>query len=631
MHRSLSRLGTALLTALLWQSFLSPAFAQPPALPRQLTLPPTPSADQLAVGAQLYEANCAACHRDDKQDPRMPRHQTLTTLSPNTIVQALTDGRMTPQGATLAPAQRAAIAEFLSGQAYVARDVVIHAGLCESPPPAIDLTTSAQWNGWSPTTHNARFQTEAVGGITATNINRLQLKWAFGLPLEGQPRSQPAVIGERLFVGSQAGALYVLNAKTGCTYWTFQPQAGLRSAVTVGPYQHADGHAGHAVFFVDRQAWVYAVDADTGVQLWRMHLEDHVGVRATGALTYHEGKLYVPLSGINEGNSGSNPDYPCCTFRGSLSAIAAQSGQLLWKTYTVPEPQPRGTSSTGVPLWGPSGVGIWGAPTVDAKRRLLYAGTGPAYSGPAPTTTDSVIAFDMDTGAMRWVTQYTVDVWSGGCGENSDSNPNCPSNVGPDVDFSASPILTTTSTGKDLIVIPQKSGEAHALDPDNNGAKLWSYRAEPGGPVGGVWGSAVDGDTLYVAVGGYFNAETGGLHAIDLRSGQRRWYTPPQDKLCAPAGPGCSATQAAAVTAIPGAVLSGSADGGLRAYAADTGKVLWLFNANREFTTVNGVAANGASFDGPGPVIVDRMLYVLSGDAGLVGRAGNVLLAFAIE
>jgi polyvinyl alcohol dehydrogenase (cytochrome) len=149
--------------------------------------------------------------------------------------------------------------------------------------------------------------------------------------------------------------------------------------------------------------------------------------------------------------------------------------------------------------------------------------------------------------------------------------------VGPDVDFSASPILTTTSTGKDLIVIPQKSGEAHALDPDNNGAKLWSYRAGPGGPVGGVWGSAVDGDTLYVAVGGYFNAETGGIHAIDLRSGQRRWYTPPQDKLCAPAGSGCSATQAAAVTAIPGAVLSGAADGGLRAYAADTGKVLWLF------------------------------------------------------
>ncbi|HWK53898.1 MAG TPA: PQQ-binding-like beta-propeller repeat protein, partial [Hyphomicrobiales bacterium] len=323
--------------------------------------------------------------------------------------------------------------------------------------------------------------------------------------------------------------------------------------------------------------------------------------------------------------------YPCCTFRGSLSAIDAASGKLLWQTYTVDEPQPRGTSSSGVPLWGPSGVGIWGAPTVDAKRGLIYAGTGPAYSGPAPATTDAVIAFDLATGEIRWVNQFTVDVWSGGCGANSDANPNCPANVGPDLDFSASPMLVRSAGGRELIVIPQKSGELHALDPDAEGATLWSYRAGPGGAVGGVWGSAAQGDTVYVAVGGYFNQETGGIHAVDLETGQRRWYTPPQDRLCAPAGPGCSPTQAAAVTAIPGAVFSGSADGGLRAYSSTTGEVLWLFDANSEFDTVNGIAANGASFDGPGAVVAGGMLYVLSGDAGFVGRPGNVLLAFALE
>ena len=613
---------------------LHPAMAaQPdlPTLPTQLAGDPLPQAATLELGERLYEANCASCHRAAEPDPRMPMHEALKDFSTYYIVQTLTDGRMALQGAALSVDERSAIAEYLTGQAYQPRDLVVKAGLCEAPAPALDLSATAQWNGWSPSRSNARFQSAAAGGITAANIPRLKLRWAYGLPQEQQARGAPSVIGERLFVGSQAGAVYALNAKTGCTYWTFQPRAGLRSAVSIAPFMHADGTAGHAVYFIDRQAWVYAVDADTGLQLWSRRLEDHPGVRATGALSYFEGRLYVPVSGIAEGNIGANPDYPCCSFRGSLSAIDANSGELLWKTYTVDEPKPRGTSSTGVQLWGPSGVGIWGAPTIDAKRRLVYSGTGPAYSGPAPETTDAVIAFDMDSGEIRWVNQFTVDVWSGGCGANSDNNPNCPENVGPDIDFSASPILTTTSDGKELIVIPQKSGELHALDPDNNGATLWSYRAGPGGPVGGVWGSAVEGDTAYVAVGGYFNQETGGIHAVHIPTGERIWYTPPQDLLCAPRGPGCSPTQAAAVTAVPGAVFSGAADGGLRAYSSTTGEVLWVFDANRSFETVNGVEANGASFDGPGPVIAGGMVYVLSGDAGFVGRPGNVLLAFSVE
>jgi polyvinyl alcohol dehydrogenase (cytochrome) len=313
-----------------------------------------------------------------------------------------------------------------------------------------------------------------------------------------------------------------------------------------------------------------------------------------------------------------------------MTAVAAATGEVLWKTYTVPESKPRGTSSAGVQLWGPAGVGIWNAPTVDVERGLIYSGTGPAYADPEPETTDAVIAFAMATGEIRWANQLTRDVWLFGCDAQAD-NPNCPKDQGPDLDFSASPILTQTSAGNDIIVIPQKSGMVYGLDPRNEGALLWSYRAGPGGPVGGVWGSAVEGDRMYVAVGGYTNAETGGIHAIDIDTGERVWYTPPQPLLCSPPGATCSATQAAAVTAVPGAVFSGSADGGLRAYAADDGRVLWTFDANRTFETVNGVEARGASFDGPGPVVANGMLYVLSGDAGFVGRAGNALLAFAVE
>jgi polyvinyl alcohol dehydrogenase (cytochrome) len=314
-----------------------------------------------------------------------------------------------------------------------------------------------------------------------------------------------------------------------------------------------------------------------------------------------------------------------------MTALDAATGKVLWKTYTVSESEPRGTSSAGMPLFGPAGVGIWNAPTVDVERGLIYSGTGPAYAGPEPETTDAVVAFDIATGAIRWVNQMTPDVWLFGCDGAAASNPNCPEDQGPDLDFSASPILTRKSDGSDIIVIPQKSGMVFGLDPANQGALLWSYRAGPGGPVGGVWGSAVEDDRMYVAVGGYTNAETGGIHAIDIDTGERVWYTPPQPLLCAPPGPTCSATQAAAVTAVPGAVFSGSADGGLRAYAAKDGAVLWTFDANRSFETVNGVEARGASFDGPGPVVANGMVYVLSGDAGFVGRPGNVLLAFAPE
>ena len=507
----------------------------------------------------------------------------------------------------------------------------VHEGHCASTPRLAPGLVPA-WNGWGPTVTNTRFQPAETGGLTVDDVPRLELKWAYGLPREQQARGQPSVIGNRLFVGSQAGAVYALDAKSGCTHWQFFPEAGLRSATSVGPHTFEDGREGYAVYFVDSLANVYALDADTGGLIWRTQVEDHPTRRGTGALTLHDGMLFVPMTGIGEAMTGADPAYGCCTFRGSMTAVDAATGEIVWKTYTVDEPKPRGTSTQGVPLFGPAGVGIWNAPTVDVKRGLLYSGTGPAYAdqGETPPTTDAVIAFDMKSGEIVWINQLTPDVWLQNC-DGVDDNPNCPTDQGPDLDFSASPILTTTSGGDDIIVIPQKSGMVYGLDPNDDGKLLWSYRAGPGGPVGGVWGSAVEDDRMYVAVGGYFNDETGGLHAIDIRTGKRIWYTPPQPLLCSPPGPGCSPTQSAAVTAIPGAVFSGSADGGLRAYAADTGEVIWTFDANGKHETINGVEGRGASFDGPGPVIADGMLYVLSGNAGFVGRPGNVLLAFAVE
>ncbi|MES2604175.1 MAG: PQQ-binding-like beta-propeller repeat protein, partial [Pseudomonadota bacterium] len=491
------------------------------------------------------------------------------------------------------------------------------------------------------------------------DLPKLKLKWAYGLPGESQARGQPAVVAGRIYVGNRAGALYSVDAVSGCTYWTFLPRAGIRSATTVAATTLADGSSGYAVYFVDSLANAYAVNAQTGELLWQTQVETHPSVRGTGSVTVHDGRVYVPMTGVTEENTASNPDYSCCTFRGSLSSLDAATGDVVWKFYTVEEPKPRGTSTNGKPLFGPAGVGIWSAPTIDEERGVVYVATGNAYADPAlntassaptideergvvyvatgnayadpaPPTADAVLAVSIDKGELVWSKQLTTpaDAWIGGCNPNT-PNANCPEEVGPDFDFSASPILTQAS-GRDLLVIPQKSGMAYALDPAKKGEQVWEYRAGSGSPVGGVWGSAVADGIAFVAVGGYRAAETGGIHGIDALTGKRLWFTPAQPLLCA-TGPGCGQTQSAAVTAIPGAVFSGSQDGGMRAYDAKTGAVLWTFDANKEFETINGVVGNGASFDGPGPVVADGMVYMLSGNSGFVGRPGNVLLAFEIE
>lgn len=578
-------------------------------------------------GEALFSTHCAACHLDP--DPEVnahaPAREDMARFTPNSVYSALTDGLMRLQGAALSDADKRAVVQFLTGS-EVSELQLVATNLCSSSEAA-QTSAAATWNGWGPDLANTRFADEA--GLTAADLPKLRLRWAFGLPGESQPRAQPAIVDGRLYVGNRAGAVYALDAATGCAHWTFLPRAGVRSALTVGPFTHADGSSGQAVYFIDMLANVYAVNAQDGSVLWVRQVESHPAVRGTGALTLHDGKLYVPVTGVNEENTAANPDYACCTFRGSLTALDANSGEELWRYYTVPEPQPRGRSSNGVELFGPAGVGIWSAPTVDVARGLVYVSTGNAYAEPAPATANAILAIDGSSGALMWSTQLTPDdAWIGGCPPDSD-NPNCPDDIGPDFDFSASPVLSRTAAGRELLVIPQKSGLVYALDPARGGELVWQYRAGPGSAIGGVWGAAVAEGNAYVAVGGYQSEERGGVHAIDLASGERRWFSPPEALLCM-AGPGCSASQSAAVTAIPGAVLSGSADGGMRAYAADSGQVLWRFDANRSFDTVNGVPGNGGSFDGSGPVAAGRMLYFLSGNGGFVGRPGNVLLAFEI-
>ena len=534
---------------------------------------------------------------------------------------------MAPMATGITAVEKAAIAAFLSPIASLPADPTL--GRCATQPAALpDPSKLPRWNGWGNDPTNARFQPAAAAGLTTRSVPKLTLKWAFGIPGGTAMTAQPTVFAGRLFFGSENGTVYALDATTGCTYWQFKADAGVRSAVSVGPIA-GTRPVKYAAYFGDFRANVHAVDALTGERIWSLKVDDHAAARITGGPTLVDGRLYVPVSSLEE-LPGARPNYPCCTFRGSIVAIDANTGKQLWKTYTIPEaPTMAGKNAVGTPLWKPAGAAVWAAPTVDVGRKLLYAATGNAYTDPAAPTSDAVIAMSLETGAIQWVSQVTPkDSFVVGCRPDND---NCPDDVGPDFDFGNSPILRRLANGRSVIVIGQKSGVAYGMDPDKKGAVVWQYRAGQGSALGGIeWGSAADERVMYVPVSDVTRAEAGGLHAIGVGSGERIWHTPAPALTCK-GGLGCTGAQSAAISVIPGVVFSGSVDGHIRAYDTGDGRIIWDFDTVRDFDTVNGVRASGGSIDGPGPTIAGGMLYTGSGYGRWLGRPGNVLLAFAVQ
>jgi polyvinyl alcohol dehydrogenase (cytochrome) len=487
---------------------------------------------------------------------------------------------------------------------------------CSSNQPLGDLSKSS-WNGWGAGIANTRQQSAAGAGLDASRVGNLKLKWAFGFPDAKSVYGQPSVVAGRVFVGVDTGYVYSIDAATGCMYWSFKAEAGVRSAVSVG----ASSKAGQALaYFGDQKANVYAVDAATGQQVWKVSADPHPQAHITGGTQLFEGRLYVPVASLEEA-AATDPAYKCCTFRGSVLALDAQTGRQIWKTYTIPDAaKPAGKNSKGTQLYAPSGAGVWNAPTIDPKRRVLYVGTGDAYTNPAAKTTDSIMALNLADGKVLWSVQDTPnDAWVVACIRDTDKE-NCPKNAGPDYDFGASPILVNLRSGKSLLIAGQKSGYVWAHDPDRKGALVWMtavFSTPPAATGQIVWGGTADDTSAY------FGVNSGGIVALSLENGERRWFTDLK------AAQGRKTGQDAAISSIPGYVFSGGWDGVLRVLSAKDGKVVWSYDMAKNFQTVNGVAAKGGSMGSAGPTIAGKMVFAGAGYPGVQdGVNGNVLLAF---
>ena len=601
-------------------------------------------------GAVEFQEHCASCHETPVPGVKAPTRAELKAMPPTKIYESMTVGKMAPNAQGLSDKQMRRIAEWLSGRPLedIDRSAAAMSNACPKNAKLGDPLTGARWLGWSPDqTTNARFQTAEAAGLGAAEVSNLKLKWAFGIPGAATMRSQPVVGGGWLWLGSDNGMVYALDAQTGCVHWSFEARRPVISSISIGPMAGSPGR--YTAYFGDFGANVYALDAETGKQLWTTRVEKHHAAAVSGSVLLDPAgeRLIVPVGSWEEPMSVS-PSYECCTSRGAVAVLDVKTGRQIWKTHTLAEaPKPLWKNKIGVQQYGPAGAAVWSAPTIDLERNAVYVGTSNSYlpvdDGGA---SDAIFAFDLSTGKLRWSRQLLEDdANAGSCGDTQEEfQKNCPGKKqGPNDDIGAPPILHTLESGQQILIASQESRRVTVLDPDRDGAIIWqSIPSDRRTATGGNLGPADDGKFLYVPLGfethhGFESAEgleaEGGLVALYPETGRRAWTTViPKPTDCPdPTSRYCTSANQSAATVIPGVVFTGSVNGTMRAYSTRDGAVLWTYSSNRPFETINGMKARGGSLGGPGPTVVDGMVYWGTGYAILGTTPGNALLAFDVE
>lgn len=583
---------------------------------------------QDTLGRQVYEARCAGCH--DQAKDRTPARSQWAPRTRAELHALLRHGVMREAAAGLQEQEFEALLDHLEAPQALAR--ARRDKPCEPGP---GRGAGSSWQGWGNGLGQMRYQPQA--GLDRESVARLKPRWVYAIEASATV-GQASVWDGIIYLGTEAGQIIALDLESGCTHWRRDSGAPIRTSFVRGQGRASSDPV--LLFFGDDQGYLQAIDARSGEMRWRRRMDAHVASRITGAPVFHEGRIYVTVSSGEEGWA-QRASYPCCSFRGSVAALDAASGTLLWQTFTIAEPaRPHRRSSTGTPLQGPAGAAVWMPATLDPARGLLYVGTGNSYTEVPVPTSNAILAFDLDSGQLRWSQQMLAgDHYVMPCLQSPEraGQGNCPQAVGPDHDFGAALILSARPDGRPLLLAGQKSGQVHALDPAKAGQLVWSRRIGAGSALGGIqWGMAADGDTVYAALADPYpnglSRPEPGLAALRMRDGELLWKVAAPPARCAWGASRCRRSFSSAVTAMTGAVFVGAADGHLHAYDSRNGQALWSYDTGAiALTPVNGGQVTGGSIDNGGPIIVDGKLVVLSGYGRQLAKAGNALIVFSVD
>ena len=279
-----------------------------------------------STGVNLFAKNCTSCHGPTPVE-HAPSESAIRQMPPERIFEAIATGAMKNMAAHLTEHEKRLLAEYMGGRKLDtsdAGDAKHMPNVCATHAPVKDMSAPS-WNGWGDLS-NTRFQPAKAAGLTTGQVSRLKLKWAFGFPNATALYGESIVDG-RVFVSSNAGYVYSLDAESGCVHWSFHSAAVVRSGITLGPMK--PGAAKIAAFFGDIRGNAYALDASNGELLWKVPIDSHPLARVTGNPRLYQGRLYFPLASLEEDES-RNANYVCCTFLVLLCYKHTNSCRIVW-------------------------------------------------------------------------------------------------------------------------------------------------------------------------------------------------------------------------------------------------------------------------------------------------------------
>ena len=257
------------------------------------------------------------------------------------------------------------------------------------------------WLMYNGTLDSQRFS--RLDRIDRGNVADLELKWAHHIPQLDRAETTPLVVDGVMFITESPSNVVAVDAATGRPFWRYDHPLPDDLRICCGRNNRGVAILDELLFMSTLDAHLVAIDARTGSLVWNREVADHRGgYSKTAAPLVVKDRI---VTGIAGGEYG---------IRGFLDAYDARTGELEWRTYTIPGPDHPDNLTWAGDSWRTGGSPTWITGSYDPELNLVYWGTGnpgPDWNGevrPGDNLySDSVLALDGDTGEMSWYFQFT--------------------------------------------------------------------------------------------------------------------------------------------------------------------------------------------------------------------------------